>query len=98
MNIIRNEEDMKQADSTYYYNLTVRYLNGELDSGGEKELFRFVKESPDNERLFRQWKNGFPRPGCCRWSIKNGNACSGGEECSRPTTKPENAGRFGEER
>ena len=56
MNIIRNEEDMKQADSTYYYNLTVRYLNGELDSGGEKELFRFVKESPDNERLFRQWE------------------------------------------
>ena len=47
---------MNQADSTYYYNLTVRYLNGELDFEGEKELFRFVKESSDNERLFRQWE------------------------------------------
>ena len=65
---------MEQTDSTYYYHLAVRYFRGELDYEGEKELFRFVRMSSENGKLFRQWrKNGSLPPGFRRWSTKNGN-------------------------
>ena len=47
---------MEQTDSTYYYHLAVRYFRGELDYEDEKELFRFVRMSSENGKLFRQWE------------------------------------------
>lgn len=47
---------MTDKDITYYQRLAVRYLEGKLDYTEEEILFRFIKETPENEQQFRTWE------------------------------------------
>lgn len=50
-----SESDNMECTNTYRQ-MAIRYFNGNLSLTEEKELFLFVKKTPENEYLYRQWE------------------------------------------